>query len=649
MNPSRRRFLGSVAAAAGAAAVAPAALQAAPQSSAATQMPERVAYLAEPFPLAHVRLLDGPFLAAAQVNDAYLQSLPGERLVHMFRITAGLPSSAEPLGGWEAPQTELRGHFTGHYLSSCGLRHAMLGSDAVKQQGDAIVAELAVCQKANRNGYISAFPESFFDRLANDKQVWAPFYTLHKIMAGCLDMFTLCGNRQALEVAAGLGDWTGHWLKGMGDDQLQRVLRTEFGGMSESLWNLAALTGERGYAAGARRFEKTSFLDPLAAHRDALQGLHVNTHIPQVIAAARRHELTGDPRYREISHYFWHEVVGERSYAPGGTSDGETWNTPPGQLGKALSRYSQECCCGYNMLKLTRHLYTWSADPRYFDYYERTLWNSRLGTQHPGDGGKMYYFPLQTGWWKYFSSRTNSFWCCDGTGAEEFSKFADSIYFRGPSALFVNLFIPSELRWPEQGLTVRQETRFPAAGGTTLRFTAGRAVRLAVNLRIPSWTAAGGSVAVNGRRLEAFANPGSYLTLDRTWQTGDVVELTLPMALRAEPLQGDPTQQAPMYGPLVLAARLGGDGLTTAMQYDPDTAPAGAVNGGTQVAPRGRAQGTAEVSLPYGEEPEAAHWVKPAGELQFAAAGTELVPLHQILGERYAVYWQVHRGPRGGA
>lgn len=463
MKPTRRQFLGSVAAAGAAAAAVPAARAAAivsPQRPAPPRLPERIEYLAEPFPLAQVRLLEGPFLAAAKVNDDYLQSLGEERLVHMFRLTAGLPSPAEPLGGWEAPQTELRGHFTGHYLSSCGLRYAMLGAEGARQRGEAIIAESAACQKANKNGYVSAFPESFFDRLANDQQVWAPFYTLHKIMAGCLDMATLCGNPQALEVAAGLGDWTGHWLKGMGDDQLQRVLRTEFGGMAEALWNLAAITGERGYAASARRFEKTTFLDPLAAHRDALKGLHVNTHIPQVIAAARRHELTAEPRYREIAHYFWHEVVGERSYAPGGTSDGEYWNTEPGQLGKAISRYSQECCCGYNMLKLTRHLYTWSADPRYFDYYERTLWNSRLGTQHPGDGGKMYYFPLATGWWKYFSSRTDSFWCCDGTGAEEFSKFADSIYFRQGGALYVNLYIPSELRWPEQGVTVRQERGF---------------------------------------------------------------------------------------------------------------------------------------------------------------------------------------------
>ena len=643
---SRRGFLSTAAAVAGAAALPwkASAISAVQQRGGRGPIPDRIQLLAEPFPLNQVRLLDSPFLDAAKVNDAYLQSLPAERLVHMFRVTSGLPSSAQPLGGWESPTTELRGHFTGHYLSSVGLRFSMTGEDAVKQQGDAIVSDLAACQKANSNGYLSAFPEEFFDRLANDKAVWAPFYTLHKIMAGCLDMYTHCGNQEALTVAEGMADWVGHWCKGMGDDQMQRVMRTEFGGLAESLWNLGAITGNYGYTATARRFEKTTFLDPLAAHRDQLKGLHVNTHIPQVIGAAREYELTGNPRYHEIAHYFWHEVVGERSYAPGGTSNGEGWDTDPGQLGHALSRSSQECCCGYNMLKLTRHLFTWTADPRYFDYYERTLWNSRLGTQHPGDGGKMYYFPLQTGWWKYFSSKTNSFWCCDGTGAEEFSKFGDSIYFRSADAVFVNLFVPSEVRWPEKGLTLRQETRFPEEEGTTLRITAAQPVAMALNLRIPSWTAAGGSASVNGQKLEAFSNPGSYLTIHRTWKTGDVVTLKLPMALRAEPLKGDDAQQAPMYGPLVLAARLGSDGLTTPMQYDVDT-------GGTQVAPRGRPQGVAAVALKPGETGEEASWIKKGQGLTFQTTGqaaeTELAPLHQILGERYAVYWQMNRPAPG--
>lgn len=635
MALSRREFVCTTAAA-GAAACLPATGQ--------IMRPSPIELRAEPFPLTQVRLLSGPMQTAAAVNDAYLQSLPIESLAHMFRVTAGLPSSAAPLGGWEAPSCELRGHFAGgHYLSSCALRYAATGDARVRQQGEAVVGELAACQKALGSGYLSAFPESVFDKLESDKPAWAPFYTLHKIMAGALDMHTLCGSAQGLAVAAGLGDWIGHWVKDLGDDQLQRILQAEFGGLAESLWNLSAMTGERKYAYTARRFEKRSFLTPLAAHRDALKGLHVNTHIPQVIAAGRAYELTGDPRYREITQYFWREVVQERSYAPGGTSNGEHWDSDPGQLGHSLSRYTQECCCGYNMLKLTRQLYTWSADPRYFDYYERTLWNSRLGTQHPGNGGKMYYLPLQTGWWKYFSSPLHSFWCCDGTGAEEFSKFGDSIYFHHGGALYVNLFIPSTLGWPEQGLKLTQQTRFPASPDISLTLELEQPRRMAVNLRIPGWTAPGGRVSVNGRTLEAFAAPGSYLILDQIWRSGDRIDLHLPMALRSEALAGDAGQIAACYGPLVLAADLGTNELTPAMQYDANRGDTGPYGGTEVAATQGHAQGA--TTLQRADRAGGADWLAPDGELRFHTVGqaneTALLPLHQILPQRYGVYWRV--------
>jgi len=609
---------------------------------------ERVDFLVRPFPLEQVRLLDGPFLQAAKTNQEYLNSLPEDRLVHNFRVTAGLPSSAEPLGGWEAPNVELRGHFTGHFLSAVGLTYASTGDAALKAKGDAIVADLAKCQEKFGNGYLSAFPDSFFDRLRDGNGVWAPFYTLHKIMAGNLDMYTYCHNEQALAVAEGMARWIGHWTTGISDAHMQRILLTEFGGMEEVLFNLAAATGKFQYFGIARRFEKPAFFDPLAAHRDELKGLHVNTHIPQVIGAARRYELTGEPHYHEIAKYFWDEVTEERSYATGGTSNGEGWRTDPGDLSTELSVSSEECCCGYNMLKLTRHLHQWTADPRYMDYYERTLFNSRLGTQHPDNGSKMYYLPLQTGYWKFFNSKFNSFWCCTGTGAEEFSKFGDSIYFRNEHAAFVNLFIASEVRWPEKGLTIRQDTRFPDQEGTTLTVKAAAPVAAGINIRIPAW-ADGGSVTLNGKPMPTFASPGSYLEINRTWADGDRLEVKLPMRLRAEGLLGDPTQQAVLYGPIVLAGRLGKDGLTEQMQYDRDTGP-------TELAPRGRPEGTMAVDLKWTDNAESAQWVEPVkGEsLTFQSVGqgsaaTTLIPLHRVFGERYGVYWKVNKsGPRMG-
>ncbi len=602
----------------------------------------RIPMLATPFPLDQVRLLDGPFLEAAKTNQQYLASLPEDRLVHNFRVTAGLPSSAEPLGGWEDPKCELRGHFTGHFLSACGLTYAATGDDSIKAKGDAIVTALAQCQEKSPNGYLSAFPDDFFDRLSEGRGVWAPFYTLHKIMAGNLDMYTYCHNEQALAIAEGMARWIGHWSGGISDAQMQRILQTEFGGLNESLLNLFALTGKGEYFGIARRFEKTAFLDPLAGHRDELKGLHVNTHIPQVIGAARRYELTGEPYYHEVAKYFWDEVTEERSYATGGTSNGEGWRTDPGNLSTELSVSSEECCCGYNMLKLTRHLHQWTADPRYMDYYERTLFNSRLGTQHPENGFKMYYLPLETGYWKYFNSRFNSFWCCTGTGAEEFSKLGDSIYFRNDHEAFVNLFIASEVRWPEKGLTIHQDTSFPDQDSTALIVKATTPVEAGINIRIPSWAVDGGSVTLNGQPLSAFSSPGSYIKIDRTWADGDRLDVKLPMRLHTEGLLGDPTQQAVMYGPIVLAGRLGQNGLTEQMQYDVD-------NGPTDLGPRGAPSGTMAVDVKSTEEVRSAAWVEPVqGEpMTFRTVGqpnaTTLIPLHRVFGERYGVYWKVNR------
>jgi uncharacterized protein len=602
----------------------------------------RVPMLVEPFPLEQVRLLDGPFLEAARTNQDYLNSLPEDRLVHNFRVTAGLPSSAEPLGGWEDPKCELRGHFTGHFLSASALTYAATGDDAVKAKGDAIVADLAQCQQKFGDGYLSAFPDDFFDRLRDGKGVWAPFYTLHKIMAGNLDMYTYCHNQQALEVVEGMARWIGHWTTGISDAHMQRILQTEYGGMNEVLFNLSAITGNGGYFFTGGRFEKPAFFDPLAGHRDELKGLHVNTHIPEVIGAARRYELTAEPYYHEVAKYFWDEVVEERSYATGGTSNGERWLSDPGDLSTQLSVSSEECCCGYNMLKLTRHLHQWTADPRYMDYYERTLFNSRLGTQHPENGFKMYYLPLQTGYWKFFNSRFNSFWCCTGTGAEEFSKFGDSIYFHNDHDVFVNLFIASEVRWPEKGLTIRQETRFPDQEGTTLAIKATAPVAAGINIRIPAWAVDGGSVSLNGQTLSAFSSPGSYLKIERTWADGDKLEVKLPMRLHTEPLLGDPTQQAVLYGPMVLAGRLGQDGLTEQMQYDVD-------HGDTDLGPEGAPRGTMAVDVKSLADIRSAAWVEPvAGEsLTFRTVGssnsTTLVPLSRVFGERYGVYWKVSR------
>ena len=589
----------------------------------------------QPFPLTQVRLAAGPFRDAQEANRGVLQRLPADRLIHTFRLNAGMPSPAQPLGGWEKPDCELRGHFTGHFLSACGLLYSATGDQEIKAKGDYIVAELAKCQRKLAGGYLSAFPTEFFDRLKARKKVWAPFYTLHKIMAGMLDMHQHCGNRQALEVLQGMADWTGTWSAPIPEPHMQDILDTEYGGMNDILYLLAAATGDDRYARIGDRFTKKRFFNPLALRRDELRGLHVNTHIPQVIGAARRYELSSDHRFRDVADYFWYEVTGARAYVTGGTSNGEGWRVDPGRLAAELKLGpdTAECCCAYNMLKLTRQLYGWTADPRYFDYYERTLLNHRIGAIEPRTGATIYFLSLAPGAWKTFNSEYNSFWCCTGTGIEEFSKLADSIYFHDAEDLYVNLFVPSEVNWAEKGVRVRQETRFPDHESTTLVVSAAKPVHMTMHIRMPYWLTSGGSVKINGAAVEAFSSPGSYLRLSRLWKNGDRVEMQLPMRLRIEAMPDDPSVQAILYGPLVLAGKLGSEGLTKEMIVD---------HMGPEVqrlpmeVPAFRASGA-----------DPAAWIKPgSGEtLAFRTAGQErnvtLVPLNRLFGERYSVYWQV--------
>lgn len=595
-------------------------------------IPDQPVRCVQPFALNQASLLDSDFTRAAAVNRRYLQSLPTDRLAHMFRLQAGLPSHAAPLGGWEKPDCELRGHFSGgHYLSACALAYASTGDEAFKTRGDELVAALAACQRSN--GYLSAFPESFFDRLSSGQKVWAPFYTIHKIHAGMLDMYRLADNRQALDVATGIGNWIVRWLNGFSDAAMAQMLKTEYGGINDSLYELYAITGNERYRDAAHRFDQVSLFDPLAAYRDELQGLHANTQIPKIIGAARRYELTGEPRFRRIAEFFWETVTQHRTYATGGSSNDEFWKTGPGDLKGQLGLYSAESCVAYNLLKLTRHVYTWNGDPRAFDYYERTLYNARLGTQDE-DGMKLYYYPLRAGSAKFYNSPTDSFWCCTGTGAEEFARFNDSIYFHDGDDLYVNLFVPSELNWTQQHVTLRQETRFPREPRTRMTLKLAQPKRFAMHIRIPSWIGSDAKLHINGKTQDAFASPGSYLSVQREWHDGDRIELDLPMRLHTMPLPGDDSQIAMLYGPLVLAARMGNQHLTHAMQYGgyntgPDPEPP------SQPAPRVTATSQNDTNWMHIVSTDALRFEATTRQGTLAVA-----PLNEIYGERYAVYWQ---------
>ena len=585
----------------------------------------------EHFPMQNVRLRSGPMLNAQGINLRYLNLLPNDRLLYNFRVNAGLPTSAQPLGGWEDPKCELRGHFSGgHYLSACALMYASTRDETLRRKANNMVAELAKCQAAN--GYLSAFPEEFFVRLRNRQKVWAPFYTYHKIMAGHLDMYTHCGNLQALQTAEEMAGWTAQYLKPIGNRQWQNMQLIEYGGMNEVLYNLYAVTGKEKYLVLGKRFDDQQFFAPLAARHDDLPKHHANTNIPKIVGAARAYELTGESRYRNVAEYFWQQVVTEHAYATGGTSNGEFWQQP-GKLAHQLGSDAEECCCSYNMLKLTRHLHSWTADPHYMDYYERVLYNSRLGTQDP-NGMLMYYLSLEPGLWKTFGTPFHSFWCCTGTGVEEYSKTNNTIYSHDNNGLYMNLFVGSELNWPQKRIRIVQDTKFPEQEGTTLRVVANETVQMPLHVRIPYWATENVVIKINGEpQNHIAARPTSYVTIDRYWKDGDKVEISLPMHLHTSRIPDDHTLQAAMYGPLVLAAQLGKQGLSHDMIY------------GSSGPLADRLKPPIPKVTAAEDHPES--WIRRVDEnsLKFETIlqteSISAIPLYRLFNERYSVYWKV--------
>ncbi|MDC2960140.1 glycoside hydrolase family 127 protein [Streptomyces gilvifuscus] len=526
-----------------------------------------------PFPLTAVTLLDGPFRDNQRRNTAYLRFVDIDRLLHTFRRNVGLPSGAQPCGGWEAPTVELRGHSTGHLLSGLALTCAATGDTALRDKSRELVAALAECQAASPaagfgKGYLSAFPENFFDRLEAGTGVWAPYYTLHKIMAGLVDQYRLTGDQQALDVVLRKGAWVDERTAKLSYEQMQRVLETEFGGMNDVLADLHALTGEARWLEVAERFTHARVFDPLARNEDALAGLHANTQIPKMVGAVRLWEEGLADRYRTVGENFWKIVTDHHTYVIGGNSNGEAFHEPDVIAGQ-LSNGTCENCNSYNMLKLTRLLHFHAPDRTdLLDHYERTLFNQMLGEQDPSSehGFNIYYTGLAPGSFKQqpsfmgsdpdaYSTDYDNFSCDHGTGMETQAKFADTIYTHDERRLLVNLFIPSEVHWREKGITWRQSTRLPDQSSTVLTVTAGRAEH-ELRVRIPSW-AQNVRVRLNGRTLPARPQADGRLVLDRAWRTGDRVEITLPMRTRVEATPDDPDVKAVLHGPVVLAGAYG--------------------------------------------------------------------------------------------
>jgi uncharacterized protein len=546
-------------------------------ATAAATAPTAVAH----FSLGDVQLLDSPFKRASERNAKYLLSLDPDRLLHNTRKYAGLTPKAEIYGGWESQG--IAGHTLGHYLSALSLQFASSGDKRFRERIDYVVAEMAGAQKAYGDGYVGALPPLELQTLRDLKQgkvesknpfffadgAWVPWYTQHKILAGLRDAWLLAGNVQAKGVALRLADWVEDVTAPLTDAQLQTMLQVEHGGMVEVLLDLYAATDNERYRDLSRRFEHRAVLEPLRSDRDELAGKHANTQIPKITGAARSFETTGAPPDRAAAEQFWRRVVREHSWVIGGNSDGEHFFTPL-TAADHLSAATAETCNTYNMLKLTEHLFTWQPQVEYADYYERALYNHILASQEPRLGMFTYFMALKPGHFRTYSTPEHSFWCCVGSGMENHTKYGAAIYFHDSNDLYVNLFIPSVLSWREQGLILEQRTDYPATNRIQLIVKSPPAQRMRLQVRSPAWASSPLAIRINGKPVVADASPGRYVAVEHRWQRGDIIEVDIPMSVRAEALRGSQDQIAFLYGPVVLAGDLDPAPATATVPYAQD-------------------------------------------------------------------------------
>ena len=530
---------------------------------------------AKPLPLSSVRLLPSPYATAVEANRAYLLQLSPDRLLHNFMTFAGLPAKGEVYGGWEGDT--IAGHTLGHYLSALVVMYEQTGDTECRRRADYIVAELARAQAKRGTGYVGALQrkrkdgkvvdgeEIFAEVMKGDIRsggfdlngAWSPLYTVHKVFAGLLDVHQAWGNPQALQVAIGLAGYFERVFAALDDAQMQTLLGCEYGGLNESYAELYARTQDKRWLAVAERIYDRKVLDPLVAQRDELANIHANTQVPKLIGLARLYELTGKTQDADAAKFFWRTVTQRHSYVIGGNADREYFSAPD-TIAAHISEQTCEHCNTYNMLKLTRQLYSWKPDGALFDYYERAHLNHVMSAQNPKTGGFTYMTPLLTGAAREFSNPADDpFWCCVGTGMEVHSKHGESIFWEGEGALLVNLYIPAQAQWKARGAGLKLETRYPYEPESRLTLsTLAKPGRFTVALRVPAWAAKGVKVSVNG---QAFAPKlaGGYALVERTWKAGDVVAISLPLELRLESAPGDESTVAVLRGPMVLAADLG--------------------------------------------------------------------------------------------
>ena len=533
---------------------------------------------ANEFPLGDVTLLDGPLKKARDLNIKTLLAYDCDRLLAPYLKEAGLTPKGKPYPNWDG----LDGHVGGHYLTALAI-NAATGSKECQQRMDYFISELQACADANaRNhpewgkGYVGGVPQSARIWSAYKKgdfgpyrSAWVPYYNIHKMYAGLRDAWVYCGNEHARQLFLGFCDWAIDLTAGLTDEQMQQTLDTEHGGMNEVLADAYAISGDKKYLDCAKRFSHRRILTPLSQRQDRLDNLHANTQVPKVVGFERIAELSGEEYYHTAGAFFWDIVTGERSLAFGGNSRREHFPSKEAYTDFVNDVEGPETCNTNNMLKLTEDLHRRNPEARFADYYELATFNHILASQHPEHGGYVYFTSARPRHYRNYSAPNEAMWCCVGTGMENHGKYGQFIYTHVGDALYVNLFVASELNWRERGISLRQETAFPYSEQSRITITDGKPQQLTLMVRYPGWVKPGAlDVKVNGQKVSIVSGPSSYVAINRKWKKGDTVEINFPMHNSVKYLPNVPQYIALMHGPVVLGMKTGTEDLRRLVSDD---------------------------------------------------------------------------------
>lgn len=603
------------------------------------------------FPLGDITLLDGPLKHARDLNVQVLLKYDCDRMLAPYRKEAGLQPRKPSYPNWDG----LDGHVGGHYLSALAI-NAATGNEECRKRMEYMISELQLVLDANNqrpeawcHNYIGGVPNSAKMWTAFSKGdfgpyfgTWAPFYNIHKMYAGLRDAWLYCGNEQAKNLFLKFCDWAVDITRDLNDEQMEKMLGNEHGGMNEVLADAYAITGEQKYLDCARRFSHRMLLVPLENGKDCLDNMHANTQIPKVIGYQRIAELAHDVQYHNASEYFWEIVTRQRSLALGGNSRREHFPTKENCIDYINDIDGPESCNTYNMLKLTEDLNRVKPNGMYGDFYETAMFNHILSAQHPQHGGYVYFTSARPRHYRNYSAPNEAMWCCVGTGMEDYGKYGQFVWTHDKGvkaeddALYVNLFVASELNWKDRKMVIRQQTAFPYAETSVVEVAKGKGTFI-LKVRKPSWCE---NFTVKGVGFDADSyEENGFVCMKRKWKKGDQVKISMPMHAYIKPMINVPQYVAIMYGPILLGMKTGTEDMRSLIA---DDSRFGQYAGGKKLA-----LDEAPILLPKHLDDIAKNLKPVPGKpLHFKLAthmentiDGELQPFFEIHDSRYMMYW----------